>query len=239
MESAVLATPRHVSPHKHINTPSTLKFLPRPIGQPVAPFLAAILLSHLRPRSRNTFSTAASSPTTLAQAYIILPQSSILDLIYLSLLFFSTPTDMKIFASLLTLAAAVVMAAPAHEVQPRNLKDDSAPHQDDPNFISAVMRAHWYWRRLHCAQDLVWDANLANAARHDIEQCPHEAQHVRLTAMLFARKSMLTLTGSRRQQPFFRQACARQLRRLDRVRTHRDTRLARGGDQVPLRQPTL
>ena len=55
---------------------------------------------------------------------------------------------------------------------------DDAPHQDDPNFISAVMRAHWYWRRLHCAQDLVWDTELANAARADISECPKDPEHV-------------------------------------------------------------
>ena len=85
---------------------------------------------------------------------------------------------MKIVASLVALAAATAVAAPAHHVEPRVLVDDAAPHQDDPNFISAVMRAHWYWRRLHCAQDLVWDENLANAARADIEECTHEPKHV-------------------------------------------------------------
>ena len=85
---------------------------------------------------------------------------------------------MKLFAVLIALTALTVFATPSHDTNPRALKDDSAPHQDDPNFISAVMRAHWYWRRLHCAQDLVWDASLANAARSDIEQCTYEPKHV-------------------------------------------------------------
>lgn len=87
---------------------------------------------------------------------------------------------MKVLASIVALAAASAVAAPAHDVKPRALKDDSAPHQDDPEFISAVMRAHWYWRRLHCAQDLTWDPELANAARADVEKCPKKPAHVRL-----------------------------------------------------------
>ena len=86
---------------------------------------------------------------------------------------------MKVLASLVALAATTAVAAPGQVVQPRTLKDDSAPHQDDPNFISAVMRAHWYWRRLHCAQDLVWDTALADAARADVEVCEHLPKHVR------------------------------------------------------------
>ncbi|CAN9192498.1 unnamed protein product [Alternaria alternata] len=86
---------------------------------------------------------------------------------------------MKIFASLLALTAATAVAAPANEIKRRDLVADDAPHQDDPNFISAVMRAHWYWRRLHCAQDLVWDTELANAARADISECPKDPEHKR------------------------------------------------------------
>jgi hypothetical protein len=85
---------------------------------------------------------------------------------------------MKIIASLVALAAASAVAAPAHEIKRRTLVDDAAPHQDDPVFISTVMRAHWYWRHLHCAQDLIWDTDLANAARADIEECPHDPEHV-------------------------------------------------------------
>jgi hypothetical protein len=85
---------------------------------------------------------------------------------------------MKVIASLIALAAATAVAAPSHEVKPRDLKDDSAPHQDEPAFISAVMRAHWYWRKLHCAQDLVWDPALADLARADVAKCPKEPTHV-------------------------------------------------------------
>jgi uncharacterized protein YkwD len=83
---------------------------------------------------------------------------------------------MRFTAALAALAAATAVAAPTLEV--RELKDDSAPHPDDPNFISAVMRAHWYWRKLHCAQDLTWDPELAKAARADIEKCPDIPKHV-------------------------------------------------------------
>ena len=86
---------------------------------------------------------------------------------------------MKPLAVLLGLAASSVVAAPP-DVRARTLFDDSAPHQNDPNFVSAVMRAHWYWRRLHCAQDLIWDDNLANAARADVSECTHMPEHVSL-----------------------------------------------------------
>ena len=76
---------------------------------------------------------------------------------------------MKLLIALVALIVAMVVAAPAH--------DSGVPDQNDPNFISAVMRAHWYWRRLHCAQDLVWDTELADAARQDIEECPKNAEH--------------------------------------------------------------
>lgn len=76
------------------------------------------------------------------------------------------------------LAVATAVAAPAHDVKPRDLVTGDAPHQNDPNFISAVMRAHWFWRRLHCAQDLVWDTELADAARADIEECTKDPEHV-------------------------------------------------------------
>jgi hypothetical protein len=91
---------------------------------------------------------------------------------------------MKIIASLVALTAASAVAAPAHGVKRRDLVDDAAPHQDDPNFVSAVMRAHWYWRHLHCAQELVWDPQLADEARADIEECPHDPEHVSYAARL-------------------------------------------------------
>ena len=85
---------------------------------------------------------------------------------------------MKLLGALVALAAATAVAAPAQRVKGRNLVADDAPHEDDGNFISAVMRAHWYWRRLHCAQDLVWDSELAKASRADIEECTHDPEHV-------------------------------------------------------------
>ena len=85
---------------------------------------------------------------------------------------------MKIFASLLALTAVTAVDDTSYLGFVRDLAADDAPHQDDPNLISAVMRAHWYWRRLHCAQDLVWDTELANAARADISECPKDPEHV-------------------------------------------------------------
>lgn len=85
---------------------------------------------------------------------------------------------MKPFATLAALLTATAAAAPAHDVKPRALFNDDAPHPDDPNFISAVMRAHWFWRRLHCAQDLVWDQGLADAARRDVSECTYMPEHV-------------------------------------------------------------
>jgi uncharacterized protein YkwD len=85
---------------------------------------------------------------------------------------------MKLLGALVALVAATAVAAPAHEVTARSLAAGAAPRQDDAKFISAVMRAHWYWRRLHCAQDLVWDSELADAARADIEECTHDPEHV-------------------------------------------------------------
>ena len=85
---------------------------------------------------------------------------------------------MKIFPKLAALMAATAVAAPAHDMKVRDLEADDAPHTDDQNFISAVMRAHWYWRTLHCAQALVWDSDLANAAKADIEECTEDPEHV-------------------------------------------------------------
>jgi hypothetical protein len=85
---------------------------------------------------------------------------------------------MKLTASLVAVMAASTVAAPAPGIKARDPIDDAAPHNDDPAFISAVMRAHWYWRRLHCAQDLVWDSELANEAQRDVNKCPQHQTHV-------------------------------------------------------------
>jgi uncharacterized protein YkwD len=74
---------------------------------------------------------------------------------------------------------AVVVAAPA----PVNTRDgakegDGMPDHTDPNFISHVMDAHWYWRKIHCAQDLTWDSELAAAALESVNKCTEEPHHV-------------------------------------------------------------
>jgi hypothetical protein len=119
---------------------------------------------------------------------------------------------MKPLTALLGLIATSAVAAPS-DIQGRNLFDDSAPHQNDPNFINAVMRAHWYWRRLHCAQDLVWDDNLANAARSDISQCTNMPEHVSIRHCLF--KHCLTCIDALWQQPVLAEAGPRKLQRVD------------------------
>jgi hypothetical protein len=86
--------------------------------------------------------------------------------------------NMKLLAILATLLTATAVAAPAHDVEPRDLYKNDAPQAWDGNFIDAVMRAHWYWRRVHCAQDLVWDQGLADIARNDISTCTQKPQHV-------------------------------------------------------------
>jgi hypothetical protein len=110
---------------------------------------------------------------------------------------------MKVIASLVALAAAAAVAAPSYDIKRRALVDDAAPHQDDPNFISAVMRAHWYWRHLHCAQDLVWDSDLAAEARADIEECPHDPEHVSDAARILHHSKLIQLE-TLWQQPLLR-----------------------------------
>jgi uncharacterized protein YkwD len=114
---------------------------------------------------------------------------------------------MRFAAFLVALAAATAVAAPTVDVKPRDLIDDDAPHQDDADFISAVMRAHWYWRRLHCAQDLVWDPELAKQARADVAKCPDKPTHVSLRSQNHA-GCILTAVGAPRQQPLVRETCS-------------------------------
>jgi len=113
---------------------------------------------------------------------------------------------MKFAAFLVALAAATAVAAPTVDVKPRDLIDDDAPHQDHPDFISAVMRAHWYWRRLHCAQDLVWDPELAKQARADVAKCPDKPTHVSLPSHNHTEYT-LTVVGAPRQQPLVLYTC--------------------------------
>ncbi|KAF2710220.1 PR-1-like protein [Pleomassaria siparia CBS 279.74] len=76
---------------------------------------------------------------------------------------------------MLTLATASVVAA-APGMVPRGV---DPPTKDDPNFISRIMDAHWYWRKIHCAQDLTWDPALAQAAFESVSACTAHPQHDR------------------------------------------------------------
>lgn len=86
---------------------------------------------------------------------------------------------MKLLVLLLLAIASAVYAAPAHFqfVAARHL-DQNVPSTSDQNFISTVMNAHWFWRRMHCAQELVWDPNLAQLALDSVTSCSHSIQHV-------------------------------------------------------------
>ena len=59
------------------------------------------------------------------------------------------------------------------------LQDASIPQIDDANFIARIMDAHWYWRRIHCAQDLRWDPELAKQALESVNTCTKAPRHVR------------------------------------------------------------
>ena len=87
---------------------------------------------------------------------------------------------MKIPISILAFLAMTTIAAPTSNNALLQIRDSSSivPSQSDPNFIDAVMRAHWYWRRWHCAQDMTWDSSLADAAQADVNKCDKDATHV-------------------------------------------------------------
>lgn len=86
---------------------------------------------------------------------------------------------MKLLVLLAMVAAPIVVAAPAHHVQPRDSRHDgNLPGIGDKKFIDTVMNAHWYWRRIHCAQDLTWDPALAQAAADSVNVCTNKLQHV-------------------------------------------------------------
>ncbi|KAJ4351138.1 uncharacterized protein N0V89_006477 [Didymosphaeria variabile] len=76
---------------------------------------------------------------------------------------------MKIFALVAALAAAV-LAVPRSTLVTRD-DNPEIPGIDDKEFIGTVLDAHWYWRRIHCAQDLQWNATLAKMAQDDIRKC--------------------------------------------------------------------
>lgn len=85
---------------------------------------------------------------------------------------------MKLFALVTTLAAAS-MAAPKSALSARDTRDSpEIPAIDDQKFIGTVLNAHWYWRRIHCAQDLQWNATLAAMAREDVRTCTKDVEHM-------------------------------------------------------------
>ncbi|KAF2470179.1 PR-1-like protein [Lindgomyces ingoldianus] len=87
---------------------------------------------------------------------------------------------MKVSTVLSSLAAAhAAFAAPAVQKAARAQVSGDAPKIDDPKFISAVMDAHWYWRTAHCAQQLKWDPQLAQAALDSVGACTRKMSHDR------------------------------------------------------------
>jgi uncharacterized protein YkwD len=85
---------------------------------------------------------------------------------------------MKILILITTLAAAV-MAVPKSGLTARDAIDSpEIPNSEDKELISTVLNAHWYWRRIHCAQDLQWNHTLAEMARNDIRTCTHNLEHM-------------------------------------------------------------
>lgn len=84
---------------------------------------------------------------------------------------------MKVLA-LITALVAVVTAAPKSGLVARDPIDSpEIPKIDDKDFISTVLNAHWYWRHIHCAQDLQWNMSLAESARRDVRLCTHDMKH--------------------------------------------------------------
>ncbi|KAF2278835.1 PR-1-like protein [Westerdykella ornata] len=90
---------------------------------------------------------------------------------------------MKIPVLFALAVASAVKAAPTdvHQVSAlaEPVKDANVPKLDDPNFIGRILDAHWYWRRIHCAQDLTWDPELAKAAAQSVNACTKKIQHDR------------------------------------------------------------
>jgi uncharacterized protein YkwD len=86
---------------------------------------------------------------------------------------------MRLFTLLFLAIAHLTAAAPASHLQARDSRDDPAmPKPEDQDFIDTAMAAHWYWRRIHCAQDLTWDPDLARAAHKSVSACTNKIQHV-------------------------------------------------------------
>lgn len=83
------------------------------------------------------------------------------------------------YLTIIAALAAVVLAAPSQGLVARDARDSAEiPGVNDKDFTSTVLNAHWYWRRLHCAQDLQWNSTLAEMARNDVRTCSHDMQHM-------------------------------------------------------------
>ncbi|KAF2746292.1 PR-1-like protein [Sporormia fimetaria CBS 119925] len=76
---------------------------------------------------------------------------------------------MKLTPLLLVAAATRILGTP--------IDDRNVPSITDPNFIGRILDAHWYWRRIHCAQDLQWDHKLAEKALHAVSECTQKPKH--------------------------------------------------------------
>lgn len=98
---------------------------------------------------------------------------------------------MKVSSLLAFVAAAMSIPAGANPIN-----DPSVPSITDVNFIGRIMDAHWYWRRIHCAQDLEWDHELAQQALESVNVCTQEPQHVRLHHLTSFLGLVLTSIGS-------------------------------------------
>jgi uncharacterized protein YkwD len=110
---------------------------------------------------------------------------------------------MKLFSSVVTLAAINgAMASPAKRTAPKNVNDPNVPWINDGNFIQRIMDAHWYWRRIHCAQDLHWDPELAKQALESVQACTKRPQHVRY--QVHSETKTKSIPGSWRQQSLLR-----------------------------------
>jgi hypothetical protein len=116
---------------------------------------------------------------------------------------------MKLITFLALAAASIVIAVPTNGLQARGSREDpELPHIEDGDFIDTVMNVHWYWRRVHCAQDLEWDADLAQEAFNSVNACTDKVQHVSIQTPYNASPFLLVRTGPWRQQPIGRRPFA-------------------------------
>ncbi|KAF2643724.1 PR-1-like protein [Massarina eburnea CBS 473.64] len=87
---------------------------------------------------------------------------------------------MKLFAFLALAAAPIAVAAPAAAaaVMSHAVRDGTSPPDiHDTGFQKAILDAHWYWRHIHCAQELHWNDELAQKAKKSVEACTEHMQH--------------------------------------------------------------